>query len=101
MVLMNTYPLLVSEDLVFRAKHASLQSSAPAINAAVSGLDELTEENVAAAMAAMEPEGISRAIIADPYGKVLYDTREAGSAAGYYVFYTELVEALQGSSASY
>ncbi len=101
MVLMNTYPLLVSEDLVFRAKHASLQSSATAINAAVSGLDELTEENVAAAMAAMEPEGISRAIIADPYGKVLYDTREAGSAAGYYVFYTELVEALQGSSASY
>ena len=55
MVLMNTYPLLVSEDLVFRAKHASLQSSATAINAAVSGLDELTEENVAAAMAAMEP----------------------------------------------
>ena len=98
---MNTYPLLVSEDLVFRSKHTALQSSATAINAAVTGLDELTEENAAAAMAAVELEGISRAIVTDPYGKVLYDTREAGNATGYYVFYTELVEALQGSNVVY
>ena len=76
MVLMNTYPLLVSEDLVFRSKHTALQSSVTAINAAVTGLDELTEENAAAAMAAVELEGISRAIVTDPYGKVLYDTRD-------------------------
>ena len=42
---------------------------------------------------------MSRAIVTDPYGRVLYDTREAGNATGYYVFYTELVSALQGSSA--
>ena len=101
MVLMNTYPLLVSEDLVFRAKHTALQNSATAISAAVSGLDVLTEENVAEAMAVLEPEGVSRAIITDPYGKVLYDTREVGNATGYYVFYTELVEALQGELALY
>ncbi len=100
-VLMNTYPLLVSQDLVFRAKHTTLQSSAAAINAAVSGLDFLTEENVSAAMSAVEPEGVSRAIVTDPYGKVLFDTREAGNATGYYVFYTELVEALRGNSAGY
>ena len=76
LVLMNTYPLLVSEDLVFRSKHTALQSSAAAINASVTGLDALTEENTAAAMASAELEGISRAIITDPYGKVLYDTRE-------------------------
>ncbi|MDE7244838.1 MAG: HAMP domain-containing histidine kinase [Oscillospiraceae bacterium] len=100
-VLMNTYPLLVSEDLVFRSKHTALQSSATAINSAVSGLDSLTEENAAAAMGSVELEGISRAIITDPYGKVLYDTREAGNATGYYVFYTELVEALRGNNAVY
>ena len=32
---------------------------------------------------------------------MLYDTREAGNAAGRYVFYNELVEALRGSSAMY
>ena len=101
LVLMNTYPLLVSQDLVFRAKHTALQGGAAAINSAVSGLDELTEENVAIAMASVETDGFSRAVITDSRGKVLYDTREVGSAIGYYVFYTELVEALRGNSAVY
>ena len=34
-------------------------------------------------------------------GKVLYDTREVGSAVGRYVFYNELVEALRGNSEAY
>ena len=101
LALMNTYPLMVSEDLVFRAKHTTLQSGAAAINVAISGLEELTEENVAAAMEGVEPDGISRAIITDRYGKVLYDTREAGNATGYYVFYTDLVEALRGNISLY
>lgn len=101
LLLMNTYPLVVSQDLVFRAKHTALQSSAAAIGVAVTGLDELTEENVAQAMAAVETEGVSRAIVADRFGKVLYDTREVGNAEGYYVFYTELVEALRGNLAVY
>ena len=88
LVLMNTYPLMVSEDLVFRAKRTALQSGASAINVAVSGLEELTEENVALAMEGVETDGVSRAIVTDRYGKVLYDTREAGNATGYYVFYT-------------
>ena len=100
-LLMNTYPLLVSQDLVFRSKRTNLLSSASALNAAVAGLEELTEENVSQALAAVESEGISRAIVTDPYGKVLYDTREAGNAAGHYVFYNELVEALRGNSAMY
>ena len=101
MVLMNTYPLLVSEDLVFQSKRNTLLSGAAALNAAVSGLDELTEENVRHALTGVDVAGISRAIISDPYGKVLYDTRETGSAAGRYVFYNELVEALRGSIALY
>ena len=101
LVLMNTYPLLVSEDLVFRAKHTALQASASAINTAVAGLEELTEENVAQAMEAVEIDGVSRAVITDENGLALYDTREVGSAAGYYVFYTELVQALRGYSAVY
>ncbi len=101
MVLMNTYPLLVSQDLVFRSKCSSLLSSAAVLNAAVSGLDELTEENVAQALSNVDMTGISRAIVSDSFGKVLYDTREVGSAVGRYVFYNELVEALRGNSEAY
>ena len=32
MVLMNTYPLLVSQDLVFQAKRSALLSGAAALN---------------------------------------------------------------------
>ena len=38
-LLMNTYPLLVSQDLVFRSKRTNLLSSASALNAAVAGLE--------------------------------------------------------------
>ena len=78
-----------------------LQASASAINTAVAGLEELTEENVAQAMEAVEIDGVSRAVVTDENGLALYDTREVGSAAGYYVFYTELVQALRGYSAVY
>ena len=101
MVLMNTYPLLVSEDLVFQSKCGSLLSSAAALNSAMAGLDALTEENVGGALVNVDVAGISRAIVSDPFGRVLYDTREAGGAVGRYVFYNELVEALRGNSASY
>lgn len=101
LVLMNTYPLLVSQDLVFRSKHAALQSAASSINASLSGLEELTEENVAEAMDSTETDGVSRAVITDARGYVLYDTRELGSAARHFVFYTELVEALQRNSCVY
>lgn len=101
LVLMDTYPLLVSEDLVFRSKHTALLNTAGAINASLAGLDELTVENVSQALSATELEGGSRFLVADSYGKVLYDTREVGSAVGYYVFYTELVEALGGNSSVY
>ena len=86
---------------MFQSKRNTLLSGAAALNAAVSGLDELTEENVRQALTGVDVAGISRAIISDPYGKVLYDTRETGSAAGRYVFYNELVEALRGSIALY
>ena len=76
-------------------------STAALLNAAVSGLDELTEENVGQPLSNVDMTGISRAIVSDSFGKVLYDTREVGSAVGRYVFYNELVEALRGNSEAY
>ena len=54
LVLMNTYPLVVSQDLVFRSKATSLQSSVSVMVYSLSGLDRLNAENVTAAMAVVE-----------------------------------------------
>ena len=99
-MVLNIYPPLVSEDLVFRSKTATLQSSVSVIVSSLSGLDRLTEENVASAMTVAEEAGLSRILVTDGAGRILYDTRETGSAVGQYAFYTEVVQALLGKDAA-
>ncbi len=101
LVLLNTYPLLVSEDLVFHSKTATLQNSVDLMVYSLSGLDQLNEENVAAAMAgAGESAALSRILVTNSAGRVLYDTRETGGAVGEYSLYTEVVQALSGNDAA-
>ena len=83
LLLLNTYPLRVSQDLVFRSKATTLQSSVSVMVYSLSGLDRLTEENVSQAMAVVEETGLSRILVTDSAGKVLYDTRETNDALGY------------------
>ncbi|WP_293285998.1 cell wall metabolism sensor histidine kinase WalK [Oscillibacter sp.] len=90
---------MVSEDLVFRSKETTLQSNVSVIVYSLSGLDQLTEENVAAAMAVVEEASLSRVLVTNGMGRILYDTRETGGAIGEYGLYTEIVQALLGNDA--
>ena len=99
LLLLNTYPLLVSEDLVFRSKETTMQGSVSVMVYSLAGLDRLNQENVAAAMAVGEETGLSRVLVTDSAGQVLYDTRETLGAVGKYTFYSEIVQALEGYDA--
>ena len=99
LVLLNTYPLIVSQNLVFRSKQTTLQSGVSVMVSALSGLDELTEKNVTQAMTVAEDAAVSRVLVTDAAGKVLYDNRETGRAVGDYALYTEIVQALAGNDA--
>src|SRR5699024_10168095 len=96
LILLNTYTLLRAPDMIFCTKSSALMGSADTMAAALAGLDTLTEENVAQALSVGEFGTVSRAIITDASGRILYDTREVGNATGHYAFYTELVQALEG-----
>ena len=96
LLLLNTYPLLVSEDLVFRSKETTMQGSVSVMVYSLAGLDRLNQENVATAMAVVEETGLSRVLVTDSAGQVLYDTRETLGAVGKYTFYSEIVQALEG-----
>ena len=82
LVLMNTYPLTASEDLVFRSKETTLKSSVSVMATALTGLEELSEENVASALTVVEDTGISRILVTDPAGCILYDSRDTEIAIG-------------------
>ena len=99
LLLLNTYPLLVSEDLVFRSKETTMQGSVSVMVYSLAGLDRLNQENVATAMAVVEETGLSRVLVTDSAGQVLYDTRETLGAVGKYTFYSEIVQALEGCDA--
>ena len=101
LVLLNTYPLVVSQDLVFRSKTTSMQGSVSVMLSSLSGLERLTVENVSAAVSnAAEESGLSRVLVTDAAGKILYDTRDSGNAEGQVTFYTEVVQALLGYDVS-
>ena len=60
LILLNTYPLFVSENMVFRSKESAMMSSVSVLVSSLSGLDHLNEENVSAAMPA--PRRADRAV---------------------------------------
>ncbi|NLU24239.1 MAG: HAMP domain-containing histidine kinase [Clostridiales bacterium] len=101
LILLNTYPLIISQNLVFRSKQTSMASSVSMVEAALSDLTTLTEDNVSQALSGIEETGVSRIMVTDTAGRVLYDTREPGSAVGLYAFYTEIAQALNGNDAFY
>lgn len=103
MLLLNTYPLIASQNLIFQAKQESLQSSTAALLNSLAGLDRLTAEGISQVFAGTKEEssGTSRTMVIDDEGRVVYDNREGGGALGHYVFYTELVQALEGYDSFY
>ena len=78
LLLLNTYPLRVSQDLVFRSKEATLESSVSVMVYSLSDLDHLTEENVAQAMAVVEETGMSRILVTDEEEQVKFSVEDDG-----------------------
>ena len=74
LVLLNTYPLLQSQTMVFQSKETSMKSSVKLIEASLSGLKQLDEENVSKALTSMRETGVSRILVTDTAGRILYDT---------------------------
>lgn len=99
LVLMNSYPLLVSQNLVFRSKESSMSASAKLVGASLSGLAELTEENVTQALSDLRQTGVSRVLVTNTLGQVLYDTQHSDDESETYTPETELTQALDGYDA--
>ena len=73
LLLLNTYPMTSSRDMVFEEKHSAMSSQATVIASSLSGLDRLTKESVAEVLRILDIGGYARMVVTDADGLVLYD----------------------------
>ena len=113
LVLLNTYPVLASQDLLFASKRDALKSQAAVMASALMELESLSSDQVARVMNMLDSMGLRRILVTDPAGLVLYDSTrqpeeeepppdEEEAVPEYrYALYQEVVSALRGNDVTY
>ena len=112
LVLLNTYPVLASQDLLFTSTRDSLKSQTAVMASALMELESLSSEQVARVMNMLDSMGLTRILVTDPAGLILYDSTapeedepEEGAEPPppeyRYALYQEVVSALRGSDVFY
>ncbi len=101
LVLLNTYPVMASQDLIFKSKQASLENQTAVVASALAGLENLTVEDVELVMNQLDDMGLTRIVVTDGSGMILYDTLEGGGTVNQYALTREISEALSGCQVFY
>ncbi len=109
-VLLNTYPVLMAQDMVFRSKETSLQSQASVVASTLAASEVLTgsggeaeeagttiTERIQAVMPTLEDLAVSRVLVTDASALIVYDSSEVEPGVSRYALLAEVVSALQGN----
>ena len=96
LLVMNTYPLLMAQNMVFSSKESSLKRQALTIGSAIAVSETLTEEGVEQAMTMLEDPQVTRVLVADTSARILYDSSTLDNRRGDYALMDEVLGALRG-----
>ena len=96
-LVLNTYPLLMAQNVVFSAKETSLKRQALTIANALAVSETLTQESVTQAMELLDDMQGTRVLVTDESGLILYDSSGLENRTGDYAIISEVVAALRGS----
>ena len=102
-ILLNTYPAVVSQNLAYRSKQTSMQNQASVLASALAtGPEPLTAEGATRTVNLLLGSlGVTRVVVIDPSGRVLCDIQEGSlrtDTAGQYALFWEAVTALKGNN---
>lgn len=100
LIVMNTYPVLMAENMVFASKESTLKQQALVISSTLAVSETLTREGVEQTMALLEEAPGTRILVTDASGLILYDSSTLDSRLGGYALTGEVVWALRGQDAS-
>ena len=95
LIFLNVYTSLSSHDLFSKSKESAMLEKCRIAASQISDLEQLSEENVANAMAQMEEISVTRLIITDQYGKCVYDSYSQSNIQSQFVLFPEVVKALE------
>ena len=101
LVVLNTYPLQSSRDIVFSEKESALVNRAAVVSSSLSLLESLTPDNTRQVMGLLDVNDLTRIMVTDDAGLVLYDTAEEDNAVGRYALFSEISRALGGETVFY
>ncbi len=114
LILMNTYPVMASQELLFTSKRDALKSQTAVISSALMELESLSADQVVRVMNMLDNMGLSRILVTDPAGLILYDSLKDDRGEGgqpeaekpkepeyRYALYQEVVTALRGKDVFY
>ena len=96
LLFVNIYPILTSRDMVYATKQSALQSQGSVISSSLSALEKLTAESVSQVMELLDVTPVTRMLVTDQAGRILYDTDQDDSAVGRYGLLDGVAEALEG-----
>ena len=95
-LIMNTYPLLMAQNMVFTSKESSLKRQALAIGSAIAVSETLTGEAVEQAMTMLEDLQFTRVLVTDADARIIYDSSTLEDREGDYALMDEVLGALRG-----
>lgn len=100
-VMLNTYPVSLSRDLVSSNKKSAMLSQASVLSSALSALEQLSADGVSQAMSLLDVTSSTRVIVTDPSAQILYDSSAAYSTEGRYALFSEISLALNNKVVFY
>lgn len=100
LIVMNTYPVLMAENMVFTSKQSTLTRQALVIGSTLSVSETLTREGVEQTMALLEEAQGTRVLVTDASARILYDSSTLDNRLGDWALMGEVAAALRGHDAS-
>ena len=100
LIAINILPVINCRDLLFKAKNTSMLNQASLFASSLSALSALQPEEVGKVMALMDDLRLSRVLVTDEAGRIVYDSTDSGAEnLGKYALFPEVGLAVSGKNA--
>jgi len=100
LILLNIYPILVSQNFIFRSKQDTMQDKATQYSRLLSTLDSINRDSVEKMMNLLDDRGSYRVIITDDNLMAVYDNTITDNVLGKIILLQEIRLAMEETTFS-